>query len=167
MGCSGSVVLPLKALVMSMLTAVAATGIIVFIFPRRGRVRALDRLRRLPAVSDHGGTTESNEREAIAAGLERTGRLGTAASLMLAVAIGAFATSRVVFLKEVGVGIAAAVLIDAFIVRALPVPALMALLGKWSWWAPAPLARLQRRIGRVEPAGISVPGQRSSAVRNY
>jgi uncharacterized membrane protein YdfJ with MMPL/SSD domain len=69
---------------------------------------------------------------------------------MLAVAIGAFATSKVVFLKEVGVGTAAAVLIDAFIVRALLVPSLMALLGRWNWWSPTPLAKLHARLGRFD-----------------
>jgi RND superfamily putative drug exporter len=76
----------------------------------------------------------------------------TAASLMLAVAIGAFATSQVVFLKEVGIGTAAAVLIDAFIVRALLVPSLMALLGKWNWWSPAWLRRLHTRLAISDTA---------------
>ncbi len=62
------------------------------------------------------------------------------------VAIGAFATSQVVFIKELGVGTALAVLIDAFIVRALLVPSLMVLLGSWNWWAPRPLARLHARL---------------------
>jgi uncharacterized membrane protein YdfJ with MMPL/SSD domain len=55
-----------------------------------------------------------------------------------------------VFIKEVGVGTALAVLIDAFVVRALLVPSLMALLGRWNWWAPRPLARLHARIGLQE-----------------
>jgi uncharacterized membrane protein YdfJ with MMPL/SSD domain len=88
--------------------------------------------------------------------MQHTGRLITSASILLAVALGAFATSRLVFLKEVGVGVAAAVLIDAFIVRALLVPSLMALLGRWNWWAPAPLARLHRRLGL---AGAEVPSR--------
>ena len=67
-----------------------------------------------------------------------------------AVAIGAFATSHLVFLKEVGVGTAAAVLLDAFLVRALLVPSLMALLGRWNWWAPQPLRRLHSRLGFAE-----------------
>ena len=66
------------------------------------------------------------------------------------IAIGAFATSQIVFIKEVGVGTALAVLIDAFLVRALLVPSLMALLGRWNWWAPQPLARLHARIGLQE-----------------
>jgi uncharacterized membrane protein YdfJ with MMPL/SSD domain len=85
-------------------------------------------------------------REAVAFGLQRTGRLVTYAALLFCVAIGAFATSQVVFIKELGVGTALAVLIDAFIVRALLVPSLMALLGRWNWWAPQPLARLHARL---------------------
>ena len=69
---------------------------------------------------------------------------------MLVVAIGAFATSQVVFLKEVGVGTACAVLIDAFVVRSLLVPSLMALLGRWNWWSPAPLTRLHSRLHLAE-----------------
>jgi len=64
----------------------------------------------------------------------------------VAVALGAFATSHVVFIKELGLGTAVAVLIDAFIIRALLVPALMALLEGWNWWSPAPLRRLHDRL---------------------
>jgi uncharacterized membrane protein YdfJ with MMPL/SSD domain len=90
------------------------------------------------------------DREAIAQGLERTGRIVTAAAVLFCVAIGAFATSEIVFIKELGVGTALAVIIDATIIRALLVPALMALLGTRNWWAPAPLRRLHRRIGLSE-----------------
>ena len=83
----------------------------------------------------------------MAVGLERTGRIVTAAALLFCVAIGAFATSQIVFIKEVGVGTAVAVLIDATIVRALLVPSLMELLGRWNWWAPRPLRRLHARFG--------------------
>ena len=83
-------------------------------------------------------------------GLERTGRIVTAAALLIAVAIGAFATSKIVFIKELGVGTALAVLIDASIIRALLVPSLMALLGSANWWAPGPLRRLHDRIGLQE-----------------
>jgi len=88
-----------------------------------------------------------DDREAVALGLERTGRIVTCAALLFVVAIGAFSTSEIVFIKELGVGTALAVIIDATIVRALLVPSLMRLLGHWNWWAPAPLARLHRRIG--------------------
>ena len=85
--------------------------------------------------------------EAVAVGLERTGRIVTAAALLFAVAIGAFATSQIVFIKELGIGTALAVLIDATIVRALLVPSLMELLGTANWWAPRPLRRVYDRFG--------------------
>ena len=172
---TGSVILPVKTLLMNALTAAAATGILVFIF-QDGRLSGL------LSYTSQGGIEETDflilaamafalstdygvfllarisearqpgvpEREAIAAGMQRTGRLITSASILLAVAIGAFATSKLVFLKEVGLGVAAAVLIDAFIVRGLLVPSLMALLGRWNWWAPAPLRRLHERLGLAE-----------------
>src|SRR5205814_818069 len=86
-------------------------------------------------------------------GLERTGRIVTAAAILFSVAIGAFATSDIVFIKELGVGTALAVLIDASVIRALLVPSLMELLGSRNWWAPAPLRRLYARIGLSESAG--------------
>jgi RND superfamily putative drug exporter len=76
----------------------------------------------------------------------------TAAALLFCVAIGAFATSELVFVQELGVGTAVAVGLDATIVRALLVPSLMALLGRWNWWAPAPLARLHARFGLTHTA---------------
>src|SRR4051794_11150157 len=97
-------------------------------------------------------------REAVAIGLERTGRIVTAAALLFCVAIGAFATSRIVFIKELAVGTAVAVLIDATIVRALLVPSLMELLGRWNWWAPKPLRTFHRRIGVDERGGAVAPG---------
>jgi RND superfamily putative drug exporter len=93
--------------------------------------------------------------EAVAVGLERTGRIVTAAALLFAVAIGAFATSQIVFIKELGIGAALAVLIDASIIRALLVPSLMRLLGSANWWAPRPLRRLHDRIGLRE--GVPTP----------
>ena len=89
----------------------------------------------------------------------------TAAAVLLAVAIGAFASSRVVFLKEIGIGAVAAVLIDAFIVRTLLVPALMGLLGRWNWWSPPALRRLHRRIGIGEGERASQPGHAPRAPR--
>src|SRR6188472_4061161 len=100
-----------------------------------------------------GGASDS---ESVAIGLERTGRIVTAAALLFSIAIGAFATSQIVFIKQNGVGTALAVLIDASIIRALLVPSLMALLGKWNWWAPRPLRRLHKRIGLSE-AGSPPP----------
>jgi len=88
--------------------------------------------------------------EAVAIGLERTGRIVTAAALLFAVAVGAFATSEITFIKELGIGNALAVLIDASIVRALLVPSLMRLLGSANWWAPRPLRRVYERFGLRE-----------------
>ncbi len=168
---TGALILPFKTLLMNLLTAAAATGILVFIFQdarltgplaytSQGGIEETDFLVLVAVVfalsTDYGvfllsrikeaRDAGASDRDAVAIGLERTGRLVTAASLMLAVAIGAFATSKVIFLKEVGVGTACAVLIDAFIIRALLVPALMALLGRWNWWSPPPLARLHSRL---------------------
>ncbi len=85
---------------------------------------------------------------AVALGLQRTGRIITSAALLLAVVIGGFATSGIVFLKMIGVGMLVAVLLDATVVRALLVPATMRLLGTANWWAPAPLAAL---VGAARP----------------
>ena len=86
----------------------------------------------------------------MAQGLERTGRIVTAAAILFTIAIGAFATSEIIFIKQVGVGTALAVIIDATIVRAFLVPSLMALLGERNWWAPPALRRLHERIGLAE-----------------
>ena len=99
-------------------------------------------LSRIKEARDHG----ASDSESVAIGLERTGRIVTAAALLFAIAIGAFATSEIIFIKENGVGTALAVLIDATIIRALLVPSLMELLGHRNWWAPAPLRRLHERI---------------------
>jgi len=172
---TGSVVLPLKALLMNLLTLSATFGILVLVF-QEGRLEglldysslgALDAtqpillfvvafalstdyavflLGRIKEVRDSG----ASETDSVAIGLERTGRIVTAAAILFAVAIGAFATSEIVFIKSLGLGVALAVLIDATIVRALLVPSLMKLLGRRNWWAPAPLKRLHARFGLSE-----------------
>jgi RND superfamily putative drug exporter len=172
---TGSVVLPVKALAMNLLTVSAAFGLLVLIF-QDGRLEGLlayDSQGALEATqpvllfcvafglsTDYGVFLLTRikeardgglgERESVAVGLQRTGRIVTYAALLFCIAIGAFATSEVIFVKQVGVGTALAVLIDAFIVRALLVPSLMALLGRWNWWAPRPLARLHARLGLQE-----------------
>jgi uncharacterized membrane protein YdfJ with MMPL/SSD domain len=180
---TGSVILPVKALVMNLLTLSAAFGILVLVF-QDGRLEGLldytsqgalessqpiflfavafglstdygvFLLSRIKEARDHG----ANDREAVALGLQRTGRIVTAAAVLFCVAIGAFSTSGIVFIKELGLGTALAVLLDATIVRALLVPALMELLGHWNWWAPRPLRRLHRRFGLSEgDAGAAAP----------
>ena len=172
---TGSVVLPVKALIMNLLTVSAAFGLLVLIFQdgrlegllaydSQGALEATQPILLFASPSGSPPTTASScsrasrrrataglgDRESVAVGLERTGRIVTYAALLFCIAIGAFATSEVVFIKEVGVGTALAVLIDAFLVRALLVPSLMALLGRWNWWAPRPLARLHARLGLQE-----------------
>ncbi|HEX5593611.1 MAG TPA: MMPL family transporter [Solirubrobacterales bacterium] len=172
---TGSVVLPIKSLIMNFLNLSAVFGALVLIF-QDGRLEgfldytspgaieqtmpilmfaiafglstdyAVFLLSRIKEARD-GGASDS---ESVAIGLERTGRIVTAAALLFAVAMAAFATSQIIFIKENGVGVALAVLIDASIIRALLVPALMELLGKWNWWAPRPLRRLHERWGISE-----------------
>ena len=98
----------------------------------------------------------------MAIGLQRTGRIVTAAALLFAVAIGAFATSEITLIKELGVGTAVAVLIDATIIQALLVPSLMALLGDWNWWAPRPLRRFHKRFGWSESGPRGPAGARGA-----
>ena len=95
----------------------------------------------------------SDEREAIASGLGATGRVVTAAAILLAVAIGAFSTSSISFIQQIGVPVVTGVLLDAFIVRSLLVPSLMALLGGWNWWSPAACTGCTPGCAPPRPAG--------------
>jgi RND superfamily putative drug exporter len=174
---TGSVILPIKAFIMNVLTVSAAFGALVLIF-QHGRLEGL------LSYESTGGIDESNallifavafglstdygvflltrikesrdagasDSESVAIGMERTGRLITAAALLLCVAVLAFATSKIIFIKQFSIGVAVAVGLDATIVRALLVPSLMQLLGKWNWWAPKPLRRLHERYGIAEHA---------------
>src|SRR5262249_22452743 len=174
---TGSVVLPVKQLLMNALNLSAVFGILVFIF-QDGRLEglldyrsqgALEQtmpvllfaiafglstdygvflLSRIKEARDHG----ASDSECVAIGLERTGRIVTAAALLFAIAVGVFATSQIIFIKENFIGVALAVLLDASLIRALLVPSLMELLGRWNWWAPKPLRRLHWRIGLSETA---------------
>ena len=178
---TGSVVLPIKALVMSFLTLGVTTGVLVLVFQdgrfesllgytSSGGIEEADFLV-LAAIAfaistDYGvfvlgRIKEAHDRGvsqpwAITTGIGATGRLVSAAAVLLAVAMGAFATSQIVFLKEIGVGAVVAVLVDAFLVRAFLVPSLMALLGDANWWSPRVLRRLHARVGlREGPATVA------------
>jgi uncharacterized membrane protein YdfJ with MMPL/SSD domain len=180
---TGSLILPVVALLMNLLTVAVAAGLLVLIF-QDGHLGGLF------DFTPIGGLEESNlvllfilafamstdygvflfgrikeahdngrpTRDAVAFGLERTGRLVTAAALLFCVALGAFSTSHIFFVKQLGVGVPLAVAIDATIVRALLVPAIMGRLGEWTWWAPPPLRRLHRRFGLRE-GGIAEPSR--------
>ena len=169
---TGSVLLPIKAVLMNALSLSAVFGVLVLVF-QHGNLQGLLGYHSLGALdatqpillfamgfglaTDYGvfllaRIKEAREAgapnaEAVAVGLERTGRIVTSAALLFAVAVGAFATSQIVFIKELGVGTALAVLLDASVVRALLVPSLMELLGAANWWAPRPLRRLYERFG--------------------
>ena len=151
---TGSVVLPAKALAMNALTVGSTLGLLTLIFQdgrfegllgctAEGGIEPTDFLVTATLVfalsTDYGvfllgrikeaHDSGKEDREAVATGLARTGAVVTAAAILLAVAIGAFVTSEVLFIKQIGVGAALGVLIDASVVRALLVPSLMALLG--------------------------------------
>jgi RND superfamily putative drug exporter len=177
---SGSVVLPLKALLMNLLSTGAAFGFLVWVFqdgnlgfaPQTGleattpvlvfalafglstdyNVFLLSRIKEARAQG-------LDNREAVAQGLSRTGGIVTSAAVLFCIPVGALAMSRLVFIQELGLGAAFAVLIDATVVRAFLVPSLMALLGAANWWAPAPLRALHRalRLDRMEHAEAPEP----------
>ncbi len=171
-----SVVLPAKALVMNTLSIVASFGALVWIF-QDGNLSALlgfqplgfvettqpvilfcvlfglsmdyevFLLSRMKEVWDRTGDNQ----EAVARGLERSGRIVTSAALIVVVVAGSFAFADIVLIKALGIGMAIAVALDATVVRALLVPATMRLLGHWNWWLPSGL----RRVPTIEAAGIA------------
>ncbi len=168
-----SIVLPIKSLIMNTLTVAATFGVLVVAFqwgwlaPAMGATAqgALDMtqpvlifalvfglstdygvmvLAAIKEARDNG----AGERESVVIGVSRTGRIVTAAAILFCVALGALATSRLVFIKELGFGTAAGVIIDATLVRCLLVPSLMVLLGKFNWWGPTWLTGVRKHIGR-------------------
>jgi uncharacterized membrane protein YdfJ with MMPL/SSD domain len=170
---TGSLLLPMKTLVMNALTLGATLGLMVLVFQNGNLEEAFGYTSQggiligvalvvaataFGLSTDYGVFTLSRVRElrdsgesnveAVALGLERTGRLITSAALLFAVAIGALVTGSLIGVKESGFGLAVAVLIDATIVRAFLVPSLMAMLGDRNWWAPRWLRGLA-----VEPEG--------------
>jgi len=194
---TGSLVLPIKTIAMNALTVLATFGALVWVF-QDGRYEGLlgytgsngieaSVLVLIFAISfglatDYGmfllgGIKEQRQRgapdaEAVAVGLERTGRVVTAAALLLCVALGSLVTAQHALIKEVGFGCALAVAIDAFLVRALLVPSLMRLLGRLNWWAPGPLRHLaaNRESAALPPSAIEQepgPGRAELATSRY
>jgi putative drug exporter of the RND superfamily len=103
----------------------------------------------LSRIKEEHDRTGDNERS-VAVGLERTGRIVTAAAVIMAVVFLSFATGRVSFIKMFGLGLTLAVVLDAFLIRGTLVPAFMRLAGEWNWWAPGPLRRFYARHGLRE-----------------
>ncbi|MBA2371626.1 MAG: MMPL family transporter [Chloroflexi bacterium] len=177
----GSVVLPLKAVVMNLLSIATSFGAMVWVFQQGNLAQYLGGFTPAPLdptlpvimfciifglsmdyevlllsrIQEEYLRTRDNRR-AVAEGLERSGRLITGAAGIMFVVFGAFALADVLIIKAIGLGLALAVAIDATLVRALVVPATMRLLGDLNWWAPPPLARLYQRLGLGE-AGSSRP----------
>jgi putative drug exporter of the RND superfamily len=172
---TGSVLLPIKTLVMNSLTLGATLGILVLAFQAGWLDSPLDytgpgaievtslvflfavifglatdyAVLVMARIKERRDAGDSNE-EAVATGIARTGRVITAAALAIALVFLAFSVSTVFFVKQIAIGMAVGVMLDATVVRALLVPSLMRLLGKWNWWAPKPLRRIYLRLGISE-----------------
>jgi putative drug exporter of the RND superfamily len=171
----GSVLVPIKALVLNVLSLSATFGALVWIFQDGHLSGVLDftPTGTLPAtvplllfclafglsmdyevfllsrIKEEHDRTGDNTRS-VAVGLERTGRIVTAAAVLISVVFIAFATSGVSFIKIFGLGLTIAVLMDAFVIRATLVPAFMRIAGEANWWAPEWMRRLHNRIGISE-----------------
>jgi RND superfamily putative drug exporter len=175
-----SVLLPLKAVILNLLSVAASYGMLVLVFRwgvgsdllglyQVGQVEgwipiflfamlfglSMDyevfMVTRMREEWDHG----RDNREAVAYGLERTGRIVTAAAIVMVAAFSGFVVGRIVGLQEFGIGLAVAIFVDATLVRALLVPSLMALFGRYNWWLPEPLAR----VVRVQASPLERPPQ--------
>ena len=173
---TGSVLIPLKALVLNVLSLSATLGALVWVF-QGGHLSWLTgdytvtgsvdistialiaviafalsmdyevfMLSRIKEEHDAGASTP----DAVAFGLQRTGRIITAAALLIAIVFASFLTSSATNIKQLGFGVTVAILLDATVVRALLVPAFMRIAGRANWWAPAPLVRLHARMGLRE-----------------
>jgi len=168
----GSLVLPVKAVVMNLFSITASFGVVTWIFSDGHLSGLLDftpqgfldatnpilmlailfglsmdyEVFLLSRIREQWDRTGDND-VAVATGVQKTGRIITSAAVLLAVVIGAFALSGIVFMKMLGIGMLVALLVDATVVRALLVPATMKLLGRVNWWAPGPLLRWWERYG--------------------
>jgi RND superfamily putative drug exporter len=191
---TGSVVLPLKALVLNVLSLTAAFGALVWVF-QDGHLGALgttpsgtlvanipvllfciafglsmdyevfliSRIREYWLASGAGrpatptpAAARAAIDESVALGLARTGRVITAAALVMSITFAALIAAQVSFMRMFGLGLTLAVLADATLVRTVLVPAFMHVLGRWNWWAPKPLASLHDRFG-ISEAGAAEP----------
>jgi RND superfamily putative drug exporter len=180
-----SLIIPLKAIILNILSLSATFGGLVWIFqdghlqnllhfPLIGSIDATQpvlifaiafglsmdyEVFLLSRIKEHYDQTGDN-RQAVSSGLQRTGWLITSAALLLAIVLAAFGSSKIILIQEIGLGLAIAVLIDATLIRMLLVPATMRLLDKLNWWAPTPSHWLQRRMSLTqtsrEAAKVSV-----------
>jgi RND superfamily putative drug exporter len=179
---TGSVILPLKALVLNVLSLTAAFGALVWIF-QEGHLGAFGTTSTGTLVANmpvllfcvafglsmdyevflisrirefwlQSGQTRADNDESVALGLAHTGRVITAAALVMSISFAALIAAQVSFMRMFGLGLTLAVLVDATLVRMVLVPAFMHILGRWNWWAPQPLVRLHNRIGISESGPV-------------
>jgi putative drug exporter of the RND superfamily len=187
---TGSVVVPVKAIAMNVLSLGASFGALVWVF-QDGHLAwllgvdptgALDLITPLlvfaiafglsmdyevfllSRIKEAWQETGDNDR-AVAVGLQRTGRIVTAAALLIAVVFAAFMTGGLATIKQIGLGMTLAVVLDATVVRMLLVPATMKLAGRWNWWAPAPLRRLHARLGLAEAPALTAAADPAAEAR--
>ncbi len=172
---TGSVVIPIKALLLNVVSLGAALGVVAWVF-EQGHLEGLLNFSSVGAVESmvpflvlafgfglsmdyevfllsritefHNAGYENDR--AVSLGLQRTGRIITSAALLIVIVFAGFIAGDILIIKEMGLALVAAVVIDATLVRMLLVPATMTLLGRWNWWAPAPLRRLHARFGITE-----------------
>jgi len=169
---TGSILVPIKALLINVVSLGASLGVLVWVFQdghgesvlgfrstggietiipilvvALGFGLAMDYevflLSRIKEFRDNGLEND----EAVVAGLQRSGRIITSAALIVVLVFSGFVAGELLVIKQTGVALAVAVAIDATLVRCLLVPATMTLLGEWNWWAPAPLRRLHDKLG--------------------
>jgi putative drug exporter of the RND superfamily len=179
---TGSVVVPAKAIVMNVLSLGASFGALVWVF-QDGNLSGLlgfdppgmiditipvlifvfafglsmdYEVFLLSRIKEAWDQTHDNDR-AVALGLQRTGRIVTSAAALIVVVFLGFAAGELLTIKEVGLGMAIAVVLDATVVRMLLVPATMKLVGRWNWWAPPALRRFHDRYGLAEPGAPALP----------
>ena len=184
---TGSVVMPLKALALNILSLTAAFGAMVWIF-QDGNLGALgttpsgilvanipvllfciafglsmdyevflvSRIREFWLAS---GRTHADNDESVARGIARTGRVVTAAALIMSISFAALIAANVSFMRMFGLGLTLAVLVDATLVRMVLLPAFMHVLGRRNWWAPAPLVRIHQRLGLNDGHAVATPEQ--------
>ncbi|UWZ59791.1 MMPL family transporter [Dactylosporangium aurantiacum] len=172
---TGSVIVPVKAILANVVSLGATLGVMVAVFEHGWLAGVLGTLTvggldpfvvvilfafafalsmdyevfllgRIKEYADAGDDTDT----AVRRGLQHTGRVITSAALLMVIVFGCFAAAKMGSIEQIGLGLTTAVLVDATVVRCLLVPATMTLLGRWNWWAPAPLRRLHARIGLRE-----------------
>ena len=168
----GSVLLPVQAVVMNLVSILASAGAVVWVFQEGHLSHALNvtatgflepstpilvlavlfglstdyEVFLLSRMREEYDLTGDNT-AAVAGGVQRTGRIITAAALLLIVVVAGFSAGGIIFAQLIGVGMGVAIIIDATLVRMLLVPATMRVFGRWNWWAPGPLAKVYQRYG--------------------